>query len=63
MSASGITEEAGLSAECTLAARPDYTDMHGRCRQTEDVPLPHSSGILLQGRCRCTCHEQTASTP
>lgn len=33
-----------LSAECTLAKHPDYTDMHDRCRQTKDVPLPHGRG-------------------
>ncbi|WP_369244297.1 hypothetical protein [Streptomyces sp. R41] len=24
--------------------------------QRKDVPLPHSTGILLQRRCGCTCH-------
>ncbi|MDW4905410.1 hypothetical protein RB628_08625 [Streptomyces sp. ADMS] len=42
---------------------PQLTDMHGRCRQTKDVPLPHSKGILLQARCRRSCHRQIAGTP
>jgi hypothetical protein len=46
----------GLSAECTLAQRPDYRDMHGKCRQTRDIPLPHSSRVLLVRRCGCPCH-------
>ncbi|HLL34427.1 MAG TPA: hypothetical protein VK545_11170 [Streptomyces sp.] len=45
-----------LSAECTLAQRPDYRDMHGKCRRTKDVPLPYSHGILLVRRCGCSCH-------
>lgn len=44
------------SAECALAARPDYTDLHTRCRQIEDIPLPRSNGILLIRRCTCPCH-------
>ncbi|MFD4621576.1 hypothetical protein [Streptomyces sp. NPDC058475] len=49
-------EAAALSAECTLAKRAGYEDLHTECRQTEDVPLPHSKGILLGRRCGCTCH-------
>ncbi|MGX1131386.1 hypothetical protein RKD49_003576 [Streptomyces glaucescens] len=45
-----------LSAECTLALRPDYPDMHSRCSRTRDIPLPHSHGILLVHRCGCSCH-------
>lgn len=45
-----------LSAECTVARRPGYGDLHGRCRQTQDIPLPHSTGVVLVHRCRCTCH-------
>ncbi|WP_434091122.1 hypothetical protein [Streptomyces flaveus] len=48
-----------LSAECTLAQRPDYAHLHTSCRQTEDVPLPHSVGILLVHRCACPCHPWT----
>lgn len=59
MSASGATEDLTLSAECTLAKLPGYTDMHLRCRQTEDVPLPHSRGLLLRSRCGCSCHGWT----
>ena len=45
------------SAECQLAAQGwDYRDLHGSCRQTKDIPLPHSSGILLVRRCGCSCH-------
>ena len=56
MSASGTTEAPNLSAECTVGNLPDYTDMHGRCRQTKDISLPHGTGVLYQARCRCTCH-------
>lgn len=45
-----------MSAECAVGLRPEYKSMHGRCRQTEDIPLPHSNGILLLPRCRCACH-------
>jgi hypothetical protein len=47
-----------LSAECTLAQRPDYRDMHRTCRRTKDIPLPHSNGILLVRRCGCSCHRK-----
>ena len=57
MSGYGATDET-LSTECTVATLPDYTDMHDRCRQTKDIPLHHSTGILLQARCRCTCHRE-----
>ena len=59
MSASRATDDLTLSAECTVAKLPGYTDMHLRCRQTEDVPLPHSRGLLLQPRCGCFCHVWT----
>lgn len=51
-----VTDTPPLSAECTLAQRPAYRDLHGQCRRTEDVPLPHSHGILLMQRCGCACH-------
>lgn len=44
------------SAECELAARPGYEDLHAECRQARDVPLPCAIGILLQHRCGCLCH-------
>jgi hypothetical protein len=47
-----------LSAECRLAQRPDYRTLHRECRQTSDIPLPYSRGILLVRRCGCTCHQQ-----
>lgn len=50
------TEAAPLSAECMLARRPAYEDLHRECRQTKDVPLPHATGILLVRRCGCACH-------
>ncbi|GEC06578.1 hypothetical protein SSP24_42330 [Streptomyces spinoverrucosus] len=50
------TERAPLSAECTLARAPGYSELHRDCRQTQDIPLPHSTGILLQRRCGCSCH-------
>ena len=50
------TQEQPLSPECTLGRQPAYRDVHAQCRQTRDVPLPHSTGILLVARCTCTCH-------
>ncbi|MFJ9560984.1 hypothetical protein ACIRQQ_13200 [Streptomyces fuscichromogenes] len=50
------TDEVTLSAECTLAQRPEYEDLHDQCRQITDVPLPHSNGLLLIKRCGCGCH-------
>lgn len=50
------TEAPALSAECELAKQPGYEDVHDLCRQTADIPLPHSRGILLQPRCGCGCH-------
>lgn len=55
MTASAARETV-LSAECTLGERAGYEDLHDACRQTEDIPLPHSRGILLQQRCGCACH-------
>ncbi|MET9386983.1 hypothetical protein ABZY09_39700 [Streptomyces sp. NPDC002928] len=49
-------DTATMSAECALAQRPGYTDLHQACRQTEDVPLPHGDGILLVRRCTCSHH-------
>jgi hypothetical protein len=51
-----VTEDETKSAECTVAMRPGYQSLHGECRQTKDVPLPHSTGILLVKRCTCSCH-------
>ncbi|QES23638.1 hypothetical protein DEJ46_34680 [Streptomyces venezuelae] len=46
-----------LSVECRLGQRQGYEDVHAWCRQTEDVPLPHSDGsILLARKCQCSCH-------
>ncbi|MFI5684685.1 hypothetical protein [Streptomyces sp. NPDC051636] len=50
------TETASLSPECAVAARPGYEDLHTQCRRTEDVPLPHVTGLLLVHRCTCLCH-------
>lgn len=50
------TDPDTLSAECAVAQRPGYRDLHKECRQTEDVPLIHGGGILLVRRCRCLCH-------
>ncbi|MFF3410658.1 hypothetical protein ACFYW8_31505 [Streptomyces sp. NPDC002742] len=50
------TGEVTLSAECTLAKRPGYDDLHRECRQITDVPMPHSNGLLLIKRCGCGCH-------
>lgn len=46
-----------MSPECRLAQRPGYEDLHHECRQTEDVPLPYGSGILLVRRCACSHHD------
>ncbi|MGW1000497.1 hypothetical protein [Streptomyces sp. NPDC002520] len=56
MSAASDTEN--LSAECAVARRPDYSCLHRQCQQLKDIPLPHSSGILLSRRCGCSCHRQ-----
>ncbi|MFI5798603.1 hypothetical protein [Streptomyces sp. NPDC051677] len=47
-----------LSVECTLGRKAGYESVHGWCRQLKDVPLPHSTGVLLVRRCRCACHRQ-----
>ncbi|MBT2418371.1 hypothetical protein J7F01_41050 [Streptomyces sp. ISL-22] len=53
-------EAPAMSVECTLAQRPEYKGLHDDCRQTKDVPLPYSRGILLARRCGCACHRRTA---
>ncbi|WP_432135888.1 hypothetical protein [Streptomyces sp. bgisy154] len=61
-----MTATAGvvLSAECTLGRQPDYREMHGQCRRTLDIPLPHSGGkVLLVRRCTCMCHARRRSAP
>ncbi|MEV1063034.1 hypothetical protein [Streptomyces sp. NPDC050263] len=55
------TDDGVLSAECAVGARPGYGALHDRCRQTRDVPLPHSTRITLVHRCRCSCHGREAS--
>ncbi|MFF4317076.1 hypothetical protein [Streptomyces sp. NPDC001507] len=56
------TEAENLSAECALAARPGYSDLHAQCRQTKDIPLPNYAGILLAASCDCSCHRRTSAT-
>ncbi|MER6274320.1 hypothetical protein ACFY0B_43675 [Streptomyces sp. NPDC001797] len=56
------TEAEDLSAECALAARPGYSDLHAQCHQTRDIPLPHYAGILLAARCGCSCHRRARAT-
>ncbi|WP_435608458.1 hypothetical protein [Streptomyces sp. C10-9-1] len=56
MAAARQTQGAALSPECAVAARPGYEDLHGQCRRTGDVPLPHATGLLLVHRCTCPCH-------
>ncbi|MFJ9114500.1 hypothetical protein ACIRJO_03010 [Streptomyces sp. NPDC102394] len=51
-------ETTDLSAECALAQRPEYKDLHDQCRQAQDIPLPHATGILLVPRCGCSCHRR-----
>ena len=48
-----------LSAECTVGKQAGFEALHGKCRQTKDVPLPHGGGLLLMRRCPCACHTQT----
>ncbi|MFD5754650.1 hypothetical protein ACFWIZ_05165 [Streptomyces sp. NPDC127044] len=50
------TDIASWSPECALALRRGYEDLHAQCRQTEDVPLPCATGLLLVHRCTCLCH-------
>ena len=50
--------ETSLSPECTLGQHSGYEHVHGWCRRTEDIPLPHATGILLVARCRCSCHQR-----
>lgn len=60
-----MTPEAELSAECEVAKRDGYEDLHDECRQ-KDIPLPYGGGILLQRRCGCGCHRpkgQRARSP
>lgn len=54
------SETETLSAECAVAQRHGYEDLHGDCRQTHDIPLPHSHGIVLVPRCECSCHRGTS---
>lgn len=56
-----LLDTATMSAECALAARgAGYESLHVACRQTGDIPLPHSRGVLLVRRCTCRCHSQNA---
>ncbi|MGY4737142.1 hypothetical protein [Streptomyces sp. ATMOS53] len=57
-----MTAIESLSTECTLARKPGYEDVHAWCRQLSDVPLPHSTHVLLVHRCRCSCHRQPPLT-
>jgi hypothetical protein len=54
-----VNDTQNLSAECAVARTPGYEDLHGQCRQTRDIPLPHSTGVVLVPRCHCTCHRRT----
>ncbi|MHB9861704.1 hypothetical protein [Streptomyces sp. YIM S03343] len=49
-----------LSEHCALASRFGYGGLHADCRQTRDIPLPHSDGIVLVPRCGCRCHASAA---
>ena len=65
MSGSGFTatDTELMSAECAVALRTEHRDLHGRCRQTKDIPVhPSMPTILVQRRCRCTCHRPTRTT-
>lgn len=52
------TADQDLSAECQLAERPGYEDVHDSCTQLADVPMPGAPRITLVRRCRCTCHSR-----
>lgn len=56
---SPIAPDTTLSAECAVAQRPEYRGLHHACRQIEDVPVPHSMGLVLLPRCACPCHRQS----
>lgn len=45
-----------MSPECAVATKRGYGDLHAKCRQTADIPLPGASGIFLVKRCRCPHH-------
>ncbi|MFE4666086.1 hypothetical protein ACFRI7_15360 [Streptomyces sp. NPDC056716] len=45
-----------LSAECAVAQRTEYADLHTWCRRTADVSLAHRGGVVLVPRCSCACH-------
>jgi hypothetical protein len=57
------TASPAKSPECAVAARPGYQDVHGQCRQTGDVPLPHAIGLTLVHRCTCRCHGYGSQDP
>lgn len=58
-----MTDTADLSPECAVGTKPGYDDLHERCCQTADIPLPGGSGIVLVPRCRCTCHHFRPQAP
>jgi hypothetical protein len=55
----GTANTREVSPECALARRPGYEDVHTECRALQDVPLPHSRGLLLARSCGCDCHRPT----
>ncbi|MFD5252579.1 hypothetical protein ACFWM5_06985 [Streptomyces bobili] len=55
-----VAAPSAVSAECTLGRQRGYEGVHAMCRQIKDVPLPHSTGILLVRRCHCACHGRRA---
>lgn len=56
MSTATADDDVTLSAECALGRERGYGNVHDMCNQTEDIPLPHGGGLLLQRRCGCICH-------
>jgi hypothetical protein len=46
-----------MSAECVLAQKQGYEELHHECRETKDIPLPGATEILLLPRCGCRCHD------
>lgn len=62
MTGSHVADTSTMSAECGVAQRPEYTDLHRDCRRTVDVPLPGAIGIVLVPRCTCSCHPYSNTT-
>ena len=56
MSVPTASADVELSPECIVGRQRGYGDLHAKCRQAKDIPLPYGGGLLLQRRCECVCH-------